>query len=120
MKEEVRKLIETLLLQVKEHVPDYGDFASVMEFMDNPDKLTQEFVGTYGLSVYKMPKDVVPDPRKRYIQAAAYEPTGRYKSDCNIASGTKEELIRIMQSEEFVDKVCEMFPELESLFEHYD
>ena len=32
---------------------------SERENLDNPDPLTTEFVGTYGLKVYKMPKDVV-------------------------------------------------------------
>ena len=120
MKEEIRKIIEIMLQQVKDHVPDYGDFAPVMEFFDNPDPLTREFVGRYGLKVYKMPKDVVPDPRMRYIEAAAYIPSGRYKADCNVASGTKEEIIATMQTEEFAEKLCETYRELEELFEHYD
>ena len=120
MKEEIRKIIEIMLQQVKDHVPDYGDFAPVMEFFDNPDPLTREFVGRYGLKVYKMPKDVVPNPRMRYVQAAAYIPSGRYKSDCNVASGTKEEIITTMQTEEFAEKLRETYRELEELFEHYD
>jgi len=120
MKEEIRKLLEVMVQQVKDHVPDYGDFAPVMEFFDNPDPLTTEFVGTYGLKVYKMPKDVVPDPRMRYIEAAAYIPSGRYKSDCNVASGTKDEILATMQTEEFAEKLRETYRELEELFEHYD
>lgn len=120
MKEEIRKIIEIMLQQVKDHVPDYGDFAPVMEFFDNPDPLTREFVGKYGLKVYKMPKDVVPDPRMRYIEAAAYIPSGRYKSDCNVASGTKDEILATMQTEEFAEKLRETYRELEELFEHYD
>lgn len=120
MKEEIRKLLEVMVQQVKDHVPDYGDFAPVMEFFDNPDPLTTEFVGTYGLKVYKMPKDVVPDPRMRYIEAAAYIPSGRYKSDCNVASGTKDEILATMQTEEFVEKLRKTYRELEELFEHYD
>lgn len=120
MEEEVRKLIAALLLQTKEHVPDYGDFSPVMEFMDNPDPRTQEFVGKYGLRVYKMPKDVVPDPRKRYVEAAAYVPSGMYKCDRTVASGTKDEIIHTMQTEEFVKKLCEKLPGLGEVFEHYD
>lgn len=120
MKEEIRKILEIMVPQVRDHVPDYGDFAPVMEFFDNPDPLTTEFVGKYGLKVYKMPKDVVPNPRMRYVQAAAYIPSGRYKAHCNVASGTKEEIIAIMQTEDFAEKLRETYRELEELFEHYD
>ena len=120
MKEEVNKIIELLVQQVVDHVPEYGDFAPVMEFFDNPDSRTQEFVGKYGLKVFKMPKDIVPDPRKRYIEAAAYIPSGRYKSDCTVASGTKDKIIAIMQTPEFAEKLRKTFLKLGELFEHYD
>ena len=120
MKEEVNKIIELLVQQVVDHVPEYGDFAPVMEFFVNPDSRTQEFVGKYGLKVFKMPKDIVPDPRTRYIEAAAYIPSGIYKSDCTVASGTKDEIIAIMQTPEFAEKLCETYLELGELFEHYD
>ena len=120
MKDEIKKIIEVMIPQIEEHVPDYGDFAPILEFFDNPDRLTAEFVGKYGLKVYKMPKDIVPDPRKRYVQAAAYVPSGRYKSDCTVISGTKDEIIARMQTEEFARKLEETYENLEGLFEHYD
>jgi len=120
MEEEIKRIIAIMVQQIKDHVPDYGDFTPIMEFFPNPDKLTKEFVGTYGLKVYKMPKDVVPDPRTRYIQAAAYIPSGIYKSTYNVASGTKEELISILQDPKFAEKLKAAFRELEETFEHYD
>ena len=120
MKEEVNKIIKLLVQQVVDHVPEYGDFAPVMEFFVNPDVRTQEFVGKYGLKVFKMPKDIVPDPRIRYIEAAAYIPSAIYKSDCTVASGTKDEIIAIMQTPEFAEKLRETFLELGALLEHYD
>lgn len=120
MKALIEKTVECLLKQVEEHVPDYGDFAPIMEFFPNPAEITREFVGTYGLKVYKMPNDVVPDPRMRYIQAAAYVPSGKYKSTMNVASGTKEEIIAIMQEQKFIEDLYASFQELEEQFEHYD
>jgi hypothetical protein len=76
MKEEVNKIIELMIQQIVDHVPEYGDFAPVLEFFVNPDSRTQEFVGKYGLKVYKMPKDIVADPKMRYVEAAAYIPSG--------------------------------------------
>lgn len=67
-----------------------------------------------------MPKDVVPDPRERYLEAAAYVPSGMYKSDCAIASGTNEEIIAEMQEEDFAEKLYKAFEQLAELFINYD
>jgi len=120
MNEEVNKIIEVMVQQIMNHVPDYGDFSPILEFFVNPDSRTSEFVGKYGLKVYKMPKDIVADPRIRYIEAAAYIPSGIYKSDCTVASGTKDEIIATMQASEFAEKLQETFLQLAELFEHYD
>ena len=115
-------IVETLkkLSDQEQYIPEYGDFAPVMEFFDNPDKNTQKFVGKYGLKIYKMPKDVVPDPKKRYIEAAAYVPSGTYKSDMTVGSGNKEEVLKILKDPEFVKKLKTVYEELGEIFEHYD
>lgn len=120
MKEEVNNIIEVMVQQIVNHVPDYGDFAPVLEFFMNPDPRTYEFVGKYSLKVYKMPKDIVANPRIRYVEAAAYITSGMYKSNCTVASGTKDEIISIMQTEAFAEKLCKTFLKLAELFEHYD
>ena len=102
------------------YIAEYGDFAPVMEFFDNPDPRTQEFVGKYGMKIYKMPKDVVPDPKKRYIEAAAYVPSGKYKSTMTVGSGTKEEVLNIIRDPEFPKKLQKAYEKLEEQFEHYD
>ena len=116
----VQELIDAIIQQTMEHVPEFGDFTPVMEFMSNPDSLTQEFVGKFGLRVFKMPYDVVRDPRKRYVEAAAYVPSGIYKSTWVIASGDKNEVLEIMQSKSFPKKLIDAFIKLEEQFEHYD
>ena len=120
MKEEVNKIIELMLQQIADHVPVSGDFAPLLEFFLNPDPRTREFVGKFGLRVYKMPKDIVADPKIRYVEAAAYIPSGIYKSDCTVACGSKDEIIATMQEEGFAEKLHQTFLELAELFEHYD
>lgn len=120
MKEEINKIIGVMVQQIMNHVPESGDFTPILEFFVNPDPRTSEFVGKYGLKVYKMPKDIVADPKKRYVEAAAYVPSGKYKSDCTVASGTKEEIISSMQKEDFAEKLRHTFLHLAELFEHYD
>ena len=115
-------IIDTLgkLSAQERYISEYGDFAPVMEFFDNPDPLTQEFVGKYGMKIYKMPKDVVPDPKMRYIEAAAYVPSGKYKARMNVASGTKEEVLMKLKDPDFVKDLKGVYRELEEQFEHYD
>ena len=79
--EQVDDLVERVTEKVEDNriVPEYGDFSPVLEFIPNLDE-ENKTVGKYGLKIYKMPKDVVPDPKKRYIEASAYVPEGDYKA----------------------------------------
>lgn len=119
----MNELIVDVLQKLSEqenYIAEYGDFAPVIEFFDNPDPKTQDFVGRYGLKIYKMPKDVVPDPKKRYIEAAAYVPSGKYKSTMTVGSGNKEEILKIIRDPEFPNKLISAYEKLEEQFEHYD
>lgn len=120
MREETKKIIENMIQQIKEHVPEYGDFTPIMEVFPNPYTCTQDEVGKFGLRVYKMPKNVVDNPQKRYLEAAAYVPSGMYKSDWVIASGTNEEIIAEMQEEDFAEKLYKAFEQLADLFINFD
>ena len=102
------------------YVAEYGDFAPVTEFFDNPDPKTQEFVGRYGMKIFKMPKDADPDPKMRYIEAAAYIPSGKYKSDMIVGLGNKEEIFKLIRDSEFAKSLPEVYEKLEEQFEHYD
>lgn len=109
----VRKLVLRVIEQTEKHVPEYGDFMPVRELMDNPDrKYTNHLVGKYGLQIFKMPKDIEPDPTKRYIKASAFDPTGKWESKMVVGSGTKEEILAIMRDEGFVEKLSYTYGDL--------
>ncbi len=46
-----------------------------------------------------MPSAIEPDPKKRYLEAAAYTPCGNYKADVIVGSGHKEEILAFLKSE---------------------
>jgi len=96
-------------------VPEYGDFAPVMEFMDNTNKDLP--VGKYGIKIYKMPKDIVEDPKQRYIEAAVYMPAGDYKADMVVGSGHKDKILEILNSPEFPEKLNRAYGELLDVIE---
>lgn len=114
--EQVEEIIKNIVARAEREVPEYGDFAPVREFMPNLDPGTTA-VGKYGLSVYKMPKDVVPDPKKRYIEASAYVPTGDYKATLVLGSGDKKEVIEKIKSPEFPEKLNNAYAKLLDLLE---
>lgn len=112
----VDDIILRIVERIENEVPITGDFTPVLEFFTNPSSDTREYVGRYGLRIYKMAKDIVPDPSKRYVEAAAYVPSGLYKADYVIASGTKDEILSEIKTDEFAVKLCSYYDELKDLF----
>ncbi|MBP3471777.1 MAG: hypothetical protein J6K41_06065 [Paraprevotella sp.] len=108
----VDALIEKILPRIEQEVPDYGAFYPVLELFDNLDEGTQHVVGKYGLKVYKMPPDIVADPAKRYVEAVAYEPGGNYKATLIVGSGNKTDIIALLLSEDFPEKLNRAFGKL--------
>lgn len=108
----VQQLILRIIEETEKRVPEYGDFMPVWELMVNPDKNTKDLVGKYGLKILKLPKDIVPDPTKRYISASAFDPTGTWDSNMVVGSGTKEEILTMMRDEGFVEKLIDTFVDL--------
>lgn len=111
----VEDVVWRVVDRVETEVPDVGNFDPVFEFFTNPSLKTKDDVGKYGLRVYKMRKDIVPDPSKRYVEAAAYDPSGSYKADMVVASGTKSEVLETMRKDEFLEKLFHAYSNLTEL-----
>jgi hypothetical protein len=79
--DQVDELRDRVMERIRKEMPESGDFADILELFDNLDKPTQCYVGKYGMRVYKMPRYADADPRKRYVEIAAYVPSGEYKAD---------------------------------------
>ena len=78
-----------------------------------------KWVSKYSLHVKTLPADVQPDPMMRYIIAVAYEPSGNYKADMAVASGHKEEIIRILEDPEFAKRLNGTYGELVEILEDF-
>lgn len=115
--EHVEQLIADVLQRIPSDMPDYGDFIPILAFFDNPDPTTRKDVGKYGLRIYKMAPEIVPDMRKRYIEASAYDPTGAYKATMIVGSGSKDEVSEIIASKDFPVELNKTFGELLELME---
>ncbi|GEM_PF-1598049 len=108
----VDEMIAKVFDRTEREVPEYGAFSDVAEYMPNLDPETKTLAGKYGLRIYKMPKSVVEDPKQRYIEAAAYRPAGDYKADVIVGSGHKDEILKILNSDEFPEKLNRTYGEL--------
>ena len=108
--EQVDMTVAKLAERSEREVPEYGDFAPVIEFFDNLDEASKNTVGKYGIMVLKLPKNVRPDPKQRYIEASAYEPTGNYKSKMYVGSGYKEDIHHDLYK--FTDKLADVYAKL--------
>ena len=108
--DQVDEMVGKVADRVERYMPDYGEFSPIMEFTPNRDKTLN--IGKYGLKVYKMPKDVVEDPKQRFIEATVYMPAGDYKADMVIGAGNKKEILEILKNPEFPEKINSAFGEL--------
>lgn len=108
----VDELVRRTVVRIKEEMPDKGSFSDIFELFCNPDDGTSDVVGKYGLHVFKMQSDIVPDPTKRYVQACAYIPSAAYKATLIVGSGTKAEILELMKEPSFADKLSCTFDEL--------
>lgn len=108
--DQVDEMVGKVADRVERYMPDYGEFSPIMEFTPNRDKTLN--IGKYGLKVYKMPKDVVEDPKQRFIEASVYMPAGDYKADMVVGAGNKKEILEILKNPEFPEKINSAFGEL--------
>ena len=110
--DQVDELRDRVMGRIRKEMPESGDFADILELFDNLDEPTQCYVGKYGMRVYKMPRYADADPRKRYVEIAAYVPSGEYKADMIVASGTRDEILLKLCDAEFIDQVCSQYGKL--------
>jgi predicted Zn-dependent protease len=105
--------------RIEVEMPDEGGFADIFELFCNPDVGTSDIVGKYGLHVFKMRADIVPDPAKRYVQACAYIPSAEYKATLMAGSGTKVEILTLMNEPAYAEKLNYTFGELLDMLQDF-
>lgn len=115
----VDELVRRTVIRIKEEMPDKGSFSDIFELFCNPDDGTSDVVGKYGLHVFKMQSDIVPDPTKRYVQACAYIPSAAYKATLIVGSGTKAEILELMKEPSFAEKLNYTFGELLDMLQDF-
>ena len=117
--EYVDELVRRTMRRIEEEMPDEGGFSDIFELFCNPDDSTSDVVGKYGLHVFKMRSDIVPDPKMRYVQACAYIPSGEYKATLMAGSGTKAEILALMKEQSYADKLNYTFGDLLDMLQDF-
>ena len=115
----VDELVRRTIERIEKEMPETGCFSDIFELFCNPDDQTSNVVGKYGLHVYKMRADIVPDPAKRYVQACAYIPSGEYKATLMAGSGTKAEILALLKEQSYANKLNYTFGELLDMLQDF-
>lgn len=116
--ENVYNIINAVAKRVILEVPESGEFADVYEFIKNID--SKLAIDRYQLKVLKMPTVNVPDPKKRYIEAAVYDIDGEYMASILLLGGYKDTIITELKSKKFPEKLNNAFIELAYMLLHPD
>lgn len=112
-------LISRVVDRIEKEMPDEGSFWDIVEMFDNPDEGSTHVVGKYGLRVFKMRPDVVPDPKKRYVEACAYIPSGEYKATLMAGAGTKAEILAIIKDQKYIEQLNNTYAKLLDMLEDF-
>ena len=99
----IKKMIHDLREQVKEKVPEVGDFPIVYSQFVNPDK--GMCVTDWMLKVTKPPKNIEPTERKRYLELVAYNLPSPYIAEKVLGSGRKADILMMLQNEDDLVRV---------------
>lgn len=113
IEEQVKNLVSKLHVRAEREVPEYGDFAVVYEEFKNPDKNLS--ASNFMLKIYK-PKNVK-DEKLRCVEAAAYALPAPYKAEMPLLLGRKEDILKLLQDEEFAVNLQKTFVKLSQSLE---
>lgn len=110
------KMLQKLIERAEREVPEYGDFAPVYENFKNTNPNLN--VDRYQLRIFKKPKSEVADETKRYIEAEVYTKAGTYKATVLLGTGKKEDIIKQLRSEGFVDELNNSYIQLVDMIQN--
>ena len=83
----IDKLVEKVMSRIEQEIPRSGYFAPVYENFYNYNN----------------------DAEKRYIEASVFDSGGCYKTEMLVGSGNKEEIIALMKTEKFRQKLYDTY-----------
>ncbi len=106
--EKIEKTVKNLLARAEREVPEYGDFKSVYEEFPNTDKSIKatDFM-------LKINKPITKGSEKmRNLVAVAYDIPHPYKTEQTLVHGTKQEILKALQSKDLPAKLENIYKEL--------
>lgn len=110
MEQQVKKIINDVLVRAEREVPPYGDFAPVYEEFKNTNPAYD--ATHFMLKIVKPPKSIEGHETIRNIELTAYKIPSPYKASVVVGTGTKDEVMKKLQSSEFFTEIEESFKNL--------
>lgn len=101
--ENLDESLKRLQTRAEREVCEYGDFAPVYEQFKNTDKslCATDFV----LKISKPPKNIEGHEKIRNLEACVYKLPHPYKAERIISTGTKEDILKVLASEDLPAKI---------------
>lgn len=99
----IKKFTRTLSKRAEREVPEYGDFAPVYEQFPNPDKSLS--ATDFMLKISKPLKNIAGHEKIRNLEVIAYRLPLPYKAERIIATGSKKDIMKQLQSDEIYGKI---------------
>lgn len=108
MKQHIEKMIKNVCIRAEREVPEYGDFKMVYEEFKNPDK---DLVATdFMLKIVK--PNLQGHEKVRNLELVAYKLPLPYKANRIIATGSKEEILEKLKSQDLQTELEQAVKEL--------
>ncbi len=108
IQQNIQNLVENLSARAEREVPEYGDFAPVVEEIKNPDKNLS--ATHFAVKIYK--PTTMDDEKYRCVEAIAYAVPKPYKAEMPLVGGYKDEILNKINSDEFAEKLNSVFAKL--------
>lgn len=106
--EEVQKMVQNLSARAEREVPEYGNFKEVFEIVPNKDKNARAL--GYALKIRK--PLIKGDEKLRGLEAVVYDSRSDYMCERVIAKGSKEDILKVLQDKDLVNKLEVAYVEL--------
>lgn len=103
MEEHIQKMVKDLLKRAEREVPEYGDFKIVFEEFKNPDKAL--CASDFLLKIVKPHNSIEGHEKLRNLELVAYKLPSPYMAERLLACGSKEEILKNLESEELLKKI---------------
>lgn len=116
--EEITELRDTIRCRCEREMPEYGDFAPIVESFDNKDKSIH--AGNIQLKCAKAPNNIENHHKKRYVQVILHDPNNVNYAESILVTGDKYDVMAEISRDKFIENLKLKITELSDILKNKD